>query len=154
MKTTHPGFDRIAYALITLMVFAGAAGLARAEDVASTVPDNASASTYRTGWQCDRGFRKADGACDAVTVPPNAFLTDWSYGSGWKCEHGYKQNGDACDAVALPANAYISAASGDRWLCDRGYRQVGETCTVITVPENGYLTGSTSGPGWSCDHDG
>ena len=110
MKTTHPGFDRIAYALITLMVFAGAAGLARAEDVASTVPDNASASTYRTGWQCDRGFRKADGACDAVTVPPNAFLTDWSYGSGWKCEHGYRQNGDACDPVALPANAYISAA--------------------------------------------
>jgi len=43
MKTTHPGFDRIAYALITLMVFAGAVGLASAQDVASTVPDNASA---------------------------------------------------------------------------------------------------------------
>ena len=65
MRTTHPGFGRIAYALITLMVFAGAVGLARAEDVASTVPANASASSYGKGWQCDTGFRKNDGGCVA-----------------------------------------------------------------------------------------
>jgi hypothetical protein len=88
MKTTHPGFDRIAYLLITLMVFAGSAGIARAQSAASTIPANASENTYGSGWRCDTGFRKNDGGCVAVIVPANAFLTDSSYGSGWKCTHG------------------------------------------------------------------
>ena len=151
MNATKPWLGSVAYALIPLMVFAGSIGLARAQDVEGTIPANASANTYRTGWQCDRGFRKTDGACVVVTLPESAYLTGSSYGPGWKCKHGYKQNADTCDPVLLPANAYLSAASGDRWLCDRGYRQVDEICTAINVPANGYLTGSTSGSGWTCD---
>ena len=136
MNATTPGPGLVAYVLLPLMVFAGATGLAKAQGVESTIPANASASAYGTRWQCDRGFRKVDGACAVVIVPADAFLTDSSYGSGWQCKHGYKQNSSACDPVALPANAYLGGASGDRWLCDRGYRRVGETCVAINLPAN------------------
>ena len=63
MNTIKPRFDRIAYALMALMVVAGSTGLARAQGIADTIPANASANTYGKGWQCDRGFRKDDGAC-------------------------------------------------------------------------------------------
>ena len=88
MNATNPGLGFVAYALIPMMVFAASIGLARAQDVEGTIPANGSANAYRTGWQCDRGFRKIDGACKLVSLPENAYLTGSSYGPGWKCKHG------------------------------------------------------------------
>jgi len=51
MNTIKPRFDRIAYALMALMVVAGSTGLARAQGITDTIPANASANTYRKGWR-------------------------------------------------------------------------------------------------------
>jgi len=51
MNTINPRLDRIAYALMALMVVAGSTGLARAQGIADTIPANASANTYRKGWR-------------------------------------------------------------------------------------------------------
>lgn len=46
---------------------------------AGDMPENASPNRYGGGWTCDRDYREADGICDAVKVPANAYPTDTSY---------------------------------------------------------------------------
>jgi hypothetical protein len=36
------------------------------------MPENASPNHYGSGWECDRGYREADGICNVVKVPANA----------------------------------------------------------------------------------
>ena len=73
----------------------------------SKVPDNATAKTYGSGWDCDSGYRQEGSACEAIVVPENAYPTNRSYGSGWSCERGYLAEGPECIAINLPANAYL-----------------------------------------------
>ena len=37
-----------------------------ARDLSVEMPEHASAKRYGSGWECDRGYREADGACIAV----------------------------------------------------------------------------------------
>ena len=50
-----------------------------------SVPDNATANSFNSGWRCDSGFQEDDGACVQVTMPANAYLNDRAYGGGWAC---------------------------------------------------------------------
>jgi membrane protease subunit HflC len=151
MNTRRPKFDVFAYALICLAAFAVPAELALAQEGKGALPSNATAKTYGSGWECDRGYRKNAGSCIAVTLPVNAYLTDSNHGVGWACQHGFKQNDVNCLPVALPANAFLSGRSGDRWSCGRGFRQQKNYCEAISVPANGYLTERSSGSGWTCE---
>jgi hypothetical protein len=77
--------------------------------VAIVVPDNAylggSGSDwvcmrgyYGPGWDCDRGFRKAEARCLAVAVPENAHL-DFS-GHDWVCNKPGIKRGLACTSAS------------------------------------------------------
>ena len=80
MNTKRSKLGVIEYALIALVVFAGPAELALAQEGKAAIPANATAKAYGSGWKCDRGYRKNAGSCIAVTLPENAYLTDSSYG--------------------------------------------------------------------------
>ena len=162
-------------------LLAVAPGGASAQDASMKMPENARASIFREGWVCERGYRKVDGGCTAVKVPPQAFATDGSGGQGWECSHGYREVDGTCVAITVPPHAFLNAfgdrwecdrgyqraheacvaikvpphaflnTTGDHWECDRGYRQVDETCVAIKVPQNGHLVDTTYGSGWECD---
>ena len=134
--------------LVALLAVLPAAAFAQLAAVG--VPENATARTYGGGWTCNRGFRKDDGACQAIRVPANAFPTDATYGSGWQCRRGFRNADNNCVAIEIPKNAYLNAF-GDSWQCERGFEETGATCVLIKVPENGYLSTSLHASGWRCN---
>ena len=140
----------IARALVLLALLATAPGFAFAQSTSVLAPENSHAKSYGSGWQCDQGYRESDGACAAIKVPVNAYLTNVSYGRGWECDYGHLLVIGACEPVKVPSNAFLNP-SGKRWECNRGYRTVDEACVAIKVPANGYLAGSLHGSGWACD---
>lgn len=113
-----------------------------------TIPDNARAKGYGSGWECDRGYRVVGKACLEVLIPKNAFSTNSTFGNGWECSWGFRQNKNACDAIKVPANAYLNSF-GDKWKCNRGYRLAAENCVEIVLPENAHL--GFSGNEWECN---
>ncbi len=114
------------------------------------IPKNAHSKSYGGSWECDRGYREADGRCVAVKMPPNAYPTRASFGRGWNCKRGFRAVGAGCVAITVPANAFLNP-HGDRWECERGYRRIGEGCAVVVVPRNGYLSESSYSRGWKCE---
>ena len=84
MNTNRSKIVVFTYALVFLAVLVVPAQLALAQGTKGTLPENATAKTYGSGWECDRGYRQSSGSCIAVTLPANAYLTDSSYGSGWR----------------------------------------------------------------------
>ena len=137
--------------LIFLALLVAFSGLVFSQVRSVDFPENASAKRYGTGWECNRGYRKADHACVAVDIPANAYATDASYGRGWECSRGYRRTHQSCVVIKLPPNAYLNSTRGDTWKCKRGYRPVDDECFIINVPRNGYLMGASYGPGWKCD---
>jgi hypothetical protein len=123
------------------------AGAARAEN---TVPDNATANSYNTGWKCDDGFQEQDDACIGVQLPDNAYLNNRSFGRGWVCMFGFERIDEACVPVDVPDYAYLEP-SGVRWSCERGYEAKDGECQPVDVPENGYLSGLSYNDGWACE---
>jgi hypothetical protein len=113
--------------LIALLALASWPGVAATQDdsAQAVVPLNAHMRSHGGGWECDRGYRKANGACAKIEVPPHAFLG--SRGSRWDCERGFKKDLHSCLALQMPTNAHL-ACSGNRWSCDPGYQQQGEVC--------------------------
>ena len=141
----------LSLAPLTLAFFlTGVSDLLFARDQAVDIPENASATSYGRGWECKQGYRRVEGACNAVIVPDNAYPTNSAYGSVWKCEWGYRQVGDACVAIKVPPNAYLRH-TGIGWACERGYREDNNACFAIDVPANAYLIEATYGPGWKCE---
>ncbi|HET9473787.1 MAG TPA: hypothetical protein VFO82_07835, partial [Steroidobacteraceae bacterium] len=65
--------------------------------------------------------------CDAVIVPPNAYLS--SRGDAWQCERGFRSNGSRCIELAPPLNAQIDY-SGNDWRCEDGFRKVTQSCVA------------------------
>ena len=85
------------------------------------VPENARAIEFGDGWKCNQGYRAVDGACTAVKLPANAYLTNTSYGNGWECVRGYREVNGGCAAVRVPAHAYATNSPfGNGWRCGRG----------------------------------
>jgi len=125
-------------------------GTAHGQRAASPVPENARAETHGTGWQCNRGFSKLEGACEPIRVPANAYLTSLSYGRGWECKRGFREVRNTCNAIEVPDNAYLNA-SGNGWKCHRGFQNSRDNCVVVEVPENGFLNDASYGTGWSCN---
>lgn len=134
----------LAFALLAAMS-SGSYGSKETADI----PANARATSYGSGWECNRGYQNSAGSCVAITIPPNAYATDASYGRGWECKHGYRDVDNTCVAVKVPANGYLDA-SGKDWKCNRGYRPVRETCEEIRVPANAFYVESSYGTGWQC----
>jgi hypothetical protein len=97
--------------------------------VAIVVPEKAylTATTYDSGWECERGYREADGACKAITIPANGYLSERSYGPGWECDRGYQTAGTICVAVDVPENAHLDF-SGHDWDCNKPYRKRMQAC--------------------------
>lgn len=122
-----------------------------AQDGTAPMPANAQSKTYGEGWDCDRGYRRADDECLAVIVPANAFATNRTYGAGWECSHGFREVDDAtCLEVVVPQGGYLDS-SGKSWSCLRGHRKVGDLCEEVIVPANAYLSDETYGSSWLCD---
>jgi len=57
--------------------------IAFAQAAPGEAPDNATATRYGSGWQCNRGFREVSGACIAVKVSDNGYATKSPYGRAW-----------------------------------------------------------------------
>ncbi|MBT3361120.1 MAG: hypothetical protein HN403_15980 [Rhodospirillales bacterium] len=73
---------------------ATAPGVVFAESASVRIPENATAKSYGGGWECNQGYREADGACVAIKVPENAHL-DYS-GNDWECNRPYRKRRDKC----------------------------------------------------------
>jgi len=60
------------------------------------VPDNArlNGSSYGSGWDCKRGFREVDDACEPLQLPENAHI-DYS-GNDWDCNRPNRRQQDRC----------------------------------------------------------
>lgn len=103
-----------------------------------------------TGWTCERGFAAEAGACVAIDVPPNGYLTNASYGDAWKCDRGYIETDGRCASIVVPENAFLDPDSyGPGWSCKRGFASRNNTCTAIDTPANAHL--DRSGNQWRCD---
>ena len=55
---------------------------------------------FGNGWDCERGYYRANGNCTEVQVPEQATLN--YYGNGWKCMRGYRRSISACVPVGVP----------------------------------------------------
>lgn len=96
------------HALFVLALLAAAPGVVFAQGGSVGMPDNAHAKSYGSGWECDQGYREAQGTCATVKVPAtNAF-----YG------RGYRAVKETCAAVKVPENAHLDY-SGNGWECNR-----------------------------------
>jgi hypothetical protein len=112
---------------------------AHAQSPNSTIPDNARARSYGSGWECNRGFRETAERCVTVDVPANAYLSP--EGTSWTCDRGFRAEGAKCVSVQVPAHGYAVDARYDKgWRCNRGYRIVGERCVQLEIPANAYAT--------------
>ena len=118
-------------------------------EVLNGIPENASARSYGSGWNCNKGYRESEGACDEIIVPANAYATNKTYGKGWECKRSFLEVNNSCNFIKVPENAYLDY-SGNKVKCDRGYLMVNKTCELIKVPANGFLDVSSYGPGWKC----
>lgn len=117
---------------------------------AQSMPENAGAKSYGSGWECNVGYRLSGDGCAAVIMPENAFETKQSYGPGWECHHGFRRSDDiACVAVVVPEGGFLGP-SGERWHCLRGYLKIDDMCQEITLPANAFLTNTSFGVGWDC----
>ena len=70
------------YLLIIFSLFAVTPGYVNAKNDVVDLPENATAKSYGTGWNCNVGYRKKNNACDAVIIPSNAYPTNKTYGTG------------------------------------------------------------------------
>ena len=84
-------------ALLLLLGLASVTDLGAAQGGTTALPANASPESYGSGWECDRGFRKAEARCLAVAVPENAHL-DFS-GHDWVCNEPGIKRGLACTSA-------------------------------------------------------
>jgi hypothetical protein len=151
MRTGLSRLGIFGYALVALAATVGTAEFVFAQGVEATLPANASAKNYGSGWDCDKGYRKNAGTCSAVSLPANGYLTESATGSGWTCARGYRAVADACAAIVVPENAYLTARTYDSgWECERGYREANGACNIIEIPSNGFLSGGSYGQGWEC----
>jgi len=64
------------FSLFVLALLAVALGDVFAQSGSIRVPDNARATGYGSGWECDRGYRQVKRACAAVKAPANAYLNN------------------------------------------------------------------------------
>ncbi len=60
------------------------------------VPEHAflNGSSWGDGWECERGFKRAEGECQSILVPEHAYL-DFN-GNNWVCDRGFKREGNRC----------------------------------------------------------
>jgi hypothetical protein len=134
--------------VLALLILLATGSPVSAQD-SSSMPPNAKASRYGTGWDCASGFKRVDDACVALEVPANAYLD--ASGNSWKCDRGYLTAGATCAAVKIPENAYMYDAYAPGWRCKRGYREENGACMQISIPAHAHSTESSYGQGWECD---
>ena len=135
----------LASCVAALIAFAGGQGTPSFAQTAAQIPANAHSKSFGGGWNCDLGYRRANGGCKGIVVPENAYPTSKSYGRGWECKHGHTESAEGCTPIQVPKNAYLTP-TGARWACDRGFRRVEETCLRVQVPENGSRICRDFGP--------
>lgn len=104
-----------------------APGGVSAGSTATGIPENARAKGYEPGWECDGGYREANGACTAVRVPANGYFVASSDDLGWKCARGYRPVDETCIAVTMPKNAHLDY-SGNNWEGNQPYRKRQDQC--------------------------
>jgi hypothetical protein len=125
--------------------WSGFGGMLRAE--AQAVERNR-AALYGEGWNCNRGYQGVGSGCEAVVVPPNAYLS--ASGDDWECERLFRERDGACEALLIPANAYAEDRAYARgWRCERGFRSEGSSCMAFEVPSNAHI--DYSGNAWECN---
>ena len=72
--------------LAVLLMVLTPLGSSSLTEAADTLPDNALASRYGTGWECMTGFERIANRCARVVVPANAYLD--ASGDRWRCDRG------------------------------------------------------------------
>ena len=80
----------LSHSLILLAALTAAPILPHAQGSSAVTPPHARANASGTAWECDRGYQRVSGACAAVELPANAYLTKLSFGRGWECMRGHR----------------------------------------------------------------
>lgn len=57
------------YSLVLLILLTPVHGIVFALDDSSKLPENARAKSFGSGWECEHGYREANGTCAAIKVP-------------------------------------------------------------------------------------
>jgi hypothetical protein len=136
-------------AMLTLMAIGVATVASAASPPRNTLPKNAMANPYGSGWECEHGFRRVNDACAAISLPANAYLD--ASGNRWRCTRGYLSVNEACVTIKVPAHAYLDDSYGAGWSCDRGYREAKGACVAVQIPVHAYAVDSSVGSGWECE---
>jgi hypothetical protein len=136
-------------AMVALMAIGVATVASAANPPRNTLPKNAIANAYGSGWECEHGFRRVSDACAAISLPANAYLD--ASGNRWRCDRGYLSVNEACVAIKVPAHAYLDESYGTGWRCDRGYRETKGACSAVQIPVHAYAVDSSVGSGWECE---
>lgn len=109
------------------------------------IPANAQLDFLGTGWECNRGFRRAGQECLRIDLPANSTI-DY-LGHDWECNRGFRRSGQECLRIDMPANSTIDYLGHD-FECNRGFRQVGKECQALRVPPNAIV--DYLGHDWEC----
>ena len=150
-KYTSPHKTKLSvYSLLVFSLLAASPGYVYAKNDDVKLPENATARSYGTGWNCDKGYREKNNGCAAILIPENAYSTNKTYGRGWECKRSFRKIDDTCILIKVPTNGYLDH-SGKQLKCNRGYLINNDSCDAIDIPENGFLETSSYGPGWECE---
>jgi hypothetical protein len=132
--------------LVLVLVTIGVASTPINEAQSQSVPPNARLNILGTGWECNKGFKRAGNECKKVEIPANASL-DY-LGHDWQCNKGFKRAGNECKKVEIPANASLDYLGHD-WQCNKGFKRAGNECKKVEIPANASL--DYLGHDWQCN---
>ena len=84
------------------------------EVTAEALPPHAHVKHFGSGWECDRGYREIDRACEAIVLPPGGNLEP--LGRGWRCDRGYQKVVGHCATIDAYPNGFLTANATGRKL--------------------------------------
>ena len=92
-------FAIVQWAFVVALSLVAGCGKKEAKPQKINLPANAYLNSAN-GWNCERGYRKAEAQCLKVVIPQNANPTNDTYGQGWSCVRGFVERGNACERIA------------------------------------------------------
>jgi hypothetical protein len=87
-------FSSIRSAICFALLAGFAAPTLPAQETEATFPATSHANRFGRGWECDRGYERAESGCKAIVLPDNAHISH--SGSESNCNDGFERKLNTC----------------------------------------------------------